>query len=73
MLASSRDRSVDEWVTIVRGEYEESPGLSLTCEQARRLWSFDTELCEAVLSRLITSGFLHQNGRQMFVRNDGPR
>ena len=73
MLSSTQDLSVEEWVQIVRGEYTESPGLSLTREQAKRLWSLDTELCEAVLDSLITTGFLRQNGRQMFVRDDGLR
>jgi hypothetical protein len=26
MLPSARDRSLEEWIRIVRGEYEESPG-----------------------------------------------
>jgi hypothetical protein len=67
------NRSVQEWVQIVRGEYEESPGLSLTCAQARRLWSLDAVLCDAVLERLIETGFLRRDHRAMFVRNDGMR
>jgi hypothetical protein len=70
---SIRNGSLEEWVRIVRGEYEESPGLSLTREQAKRLWTFDAELCEAVLNSLMMSGFLRQNCRHMFVRNDGSR
>ena len=72
MLSSTQDLSVEEWVQIVRGEYTESPGLSLTREQAKRLWSLDAELCEAILNRLMASGFLRQSARHMFVRNDGP-
>jgi hypothetical protein len=69
----ARQRSVEEWAQIVRGEFDESPGLSLTRAQAKRLWGLDGDICDAVLQRLITSGFLRQNARQMFIRDDGPR
>ncbi len=69
----TRERSVEDWAQIVRSEYDERPGLSLTRAQAKRLWSLDAEVCDAVLQRLTRSGFLRQNARQMFVRNDGLR
>jgi hypothetical protein len=64
---------VEGWAQIVRGEYDESPGLSLTRSQVKRLWSLDAEVCDAVLQYLTTSGFLRVNARQMFVRDAGPR
>jgi hypothetical protein len=67
-----RNRSVEEWAQIVRGEYDESPGLSLTRAQAKRLWSLDVDVCDAVLQRLKASGFLRQNAKEMFIRSDGP-
>lgn len=73
MACCTRDRSLEAWVEIVRGEYEESPGLCLTRGQVKRLWSLDAELCDAILNCLTTSGFLRQNIRQMFVRHDGAR
>ena len=63
--------SVQDWVRIVRGEYQESPGLSLTRAQVRRLWSLDPAVCDAVLERLVASGYLRVNEYEMFVRNDG--
>ena len=73
MSTCTRDRSLEQWIQIVRGEYEESPGLSLTHAQAKRLWNLDVDVCDAILHRLTTSGFLRQNARQMFVRNDAFR
>ena len=73
MASCVRDRPLEAWIRIVRGEYEESPGLCLTREQVKRLWNLDAELCDAILNCLTTSGFLRQNIRRMFVRNDRPR
>ena len=65
-----RSLCVDEWVRIIRGEYDESPGLSLTRNQAKRLWGFDAATCDAVLERLTKSGYLRENAARMFVRDD---
>jgi hypothetical protein len=61
---------VAEWIDRVRAEYLEMPGLSLTRRQMRRLWSFDTRLCDAVVDALVTSGFLYRRGNQTYVRAD---
>jgi hypothetical protein len=42
----------------VRGEFREMPGLTLTLEQAARLWSLDCGTCTEVLGLLMDSGFL---------------
>jgi hypothetical protein len=65
-----REHSVEEWVQIVRAEYGESLGLSLTRLQVRRLWGIDDAVCEAVLAHLMMTGFLRQNRRGRFVRNE---
>ena len=36
------------------------PGLTLTADQARRLWSLEPRMCGAVLDRLVQSGYLCQ-------------
>jgi hypothetical protein len=73
MLCAVRERSVEEWAQIVRGEYDESPGLSLTRGEVRRWWSMDPAVCDAVLRHLTKSGFLRQNARNMFIRDEGSR
>jgi hypothetical protein len=65
------EHSVFEWVQIIRGEYDESPGLSLTRAQVKRLWSLDGPVCDAALQQLTTAGFLRLNDKGMFVRDNG--
>jgi hypothetical protein len=36
------------------------PGLTLTAEQARRLWALEPRVCGVVLDRLVQSGYLCQ-------------
>jgi hypothetical protein len=42
----------------VRGEFLEMPGLSLTPQQASRLWAVDHATSERVLNGLTSAGFL---------------
>jgi hypothetical protein len=44
---------------LIRAEYFEMPGLSLTLPQAARLWSVDRELCKLGLDALVADGVLH--------------
>lgn len=54
-------RQPDETLlTRIRGEFREMPGLRLTFGQAQRLW-LQAHVCEAVLERLVTEGFLVRN------------
>lgn len=49
----------------IREEFEEAQGLRMTVGEASRFWGLDDETCEAVLARLVDSGFLarDQEGR----------
>jgi hypothetical protein len=49
------------------------PGLSLTREQAARLWRVDRSLVDGVLEHLISEGFLRKTERNTYVRADLPR
>lgn len=51
-----------------RGEYLEMPGLSLTLEQAQRLWALDRGTCSGVLSNLVRAGFLRQRRNGSYIR-----
>jgi hypothetical protein len=51
-----------------RGEYLEMPGLSLTLDQAQRLWALDRGTCSLVLSNLVRAGFLRQRHDGSFIR-----
>src|SRR4051812_3941604 len=52
----------------IRAEFLEMPGLSLTIEQAQRLWSLKPRTCEVLLTSLINSRFLRRTDRGLFVR-----
>lgn len=51
-----------------RGEYLEMPGLSLTIEQAQRLWALDHRTCSHVLSHLARAGFLRRRPDGSYIR-----
>ena len=45
-------------VRRVRSEFLEMPGLQLTPEQARRLWTLESETSRAVIDTLVAEAFL---------------
>lgn len=63
-------RADERWLTRVRGEYLEMPGLSLTQPQAQRLWGLERDACEALLEALRESGFLRRTNQGGYVRAD---
>jgi hypothetical protein len=65
-----RDAATWDWVRIIRSEYLESPGLSLTKPQARRLWGLDPDLCDSVMDAMVAANFLRRTPQQRYVRND---
>jgi len=52
----------------VRGEFLEMPGLSLTPEQAARLWGVDMQACGQVIAALLASAFLRRTSQGRLVR-----
>ena len=54
----------------VRADFIEMPGLSLTYEQAVRLWACHPVVCRAVLESLLESQFLVRNRRAAFTRRE---
>jgi DNA-binding IclR family transcriptional regulator len=46
-------------VARVHAEYREMPGLSLTIQQAARLWGLHLSLCKRVLEELVQRGVLY--------------
>ena len=65
------DGPADAFASALRraqAEFLEMPGLQLTEAQAARLWSFDSELCSAVLTTLVESRFLVRTRNASFSR-----
>jgi DNA-binding IclR family transcriptional regulator len=52
----------------IRGEFREMPGLALTVEQARRLWSLDAPTCHEALAYLVETGFLSLKPNGAYAR-----
>jgi Holliday junction resolvase-like predicted endonuclease len=61
---------ITDWVQLIRAEYLEIPGLSLTMRQVQRLWGLDLVTSEAVLAALVEVKFLRRTGQGGYVRAD---
>jgi hypothetical protein len=59
-----------DWANLIRAEYCEMPGLSLTDEQVQRLWQLDQLMAKALLKHLIDAGFLRCTSKGAYVRAD---
>ena len=59
-----------DWVQLIRSEYLEMPGLSLTRAQAQRLWGLDPKTCETLLDQMVSARFLRRTPDACYVRND---
>ena len=67
----STDSDVKEWLSIIRGEYLEMPGLHLTKPQMQRLWGLDAATCDALLNALEATRFLRRTDHDGYVLADG--
>jgi hypothetical protein len=53
-----------------KAEFTEMPGLTLTYDQAVRLWACHPAVCRAVLETLVETRFLVRTRRAAFARNE---
>jgi hypothetical protein len=65
------NRTVEQWILTVTGEYLEIPGLMLTRRQIQRFWDLDTALCDTILETLVGRRFLQRTGEGGFQRLPG--
>lgn len=63
---------VAEWLSIVRGEFLEIPGLRLTKREFQRMWGLDTLTCDSLIKVLEDSHFLRRTATGAYVRADSP-
>ena len=68
--AIARDTEPEDWIRVIRAEYLEFPGLSLTGPQAQRLWDLDRDACQCVLDALVRQNFLRRTADAQYVRAD---
>lgn len=65
---------IDDAVQLIRLEYLEMPGMTLTYDQARRLWNLPADLCQRALDDLLAVRFLSRTRHGAYVRaGDGGR
>lgn len=60
--------SFEDLVWLVDAEYREMPGMRLTHDQIRRLWSLTSADCDKVLEYLVTAGRLTVDREGRFCR-----
>jgi hypothetical protein len=61
------EEQIDKYLGLIQAEYLEIPGLHLTRPQARRLWSLEPRICDALLDALVAVEFLRKTPREGFV------
>jgi hypothetical protein len=66
-IAARAPRSAD-LLSLIRAEYLEMPGLSVTLPQAVRLWNADRRQCLDALETLVCDGFLRRC-RDVYLRS----
>ncbi len=66
----STEATMSDWLRLIRAEYLEMPGLSLTRAQIRRLWGLDRVTCDALIDALIGAGFLECTSKDVYARAD---
>jgi hypothetical protein len=59
---------VNDWLSVVEGEFREMPGLRLTKAQVQRLWGLDLVTCDALLDVLVSSRFLRRTADDAYMR-----
>ena len=52
---------------MIRVEYQEMPGLSLTRAQVQRMWSLDEYVCDALLDALTSARVLRRTAAGAYV------
>ena len=64
------DISVRDWMNLIRAEYLEMPGLSLTEPQFERMWNLAPDLAARLLQELQRVCFLRLTKKGTYVRAD---
>jgi hypothetical protein len=70
MIPRTNATGVSRWTTLVRAEYREMPGMSLTRPQMQRLWGFDAVVCDAIVRRLTNAHVLRERRDGRLVASD---
>ena len=66
---SVHDMRVSQWLDLIRSEYAEMPGLSLSKPQIQKLWGLDAFVCDALIESLVAARVLRRTVGGMYVAN----
>ena len=67
-------RRVRDWVQLIRQQFQQTPHLCVTAEQASRLWGLEAAELEAVLSAFVDAHLLNRTrGGAYMLRLDPAR
>ncbi|HEX7794254.1 MAG TPA: hypothetical protein VF456_07890 [Vicinamibacterales bacterium] len=64
------ENGVRDWMNLIRAEYLEMPGLSLTEAQFERMWNLAPDFAERLLQELQRICFLRRTKKGTYVRAD---
>jgi hypothetical protein len=67
---STDDETQARLMALIRSEFSEIPGLSLTRDQVQRLWALDAVVADLVIAGLLRSGFLRLGAQGRYSRAD---
>jgi hypothetical protein len=67
---ATTNASIDETIDRMQSEYREMPGLRLTFDQMRRLWTLDRPTCRILLEKLVGARFLMPTSDGQYLRCD---
>ncbi len=68
LLALPPSREFDAALAAARREFAALPGLTLTADQAGRLWTLEPPVCRAMLRTLVDCGDLCETSRGQYRR-----
>jgi hypothetical protein len=57
-----------DWMYVIRGEFEEVPGLQVTLEDAQDRWALDGDSLSAVLDTFVEVGILERSADGRYAR-----
>jgi hypothetical protein len=72
-MTNAAQTSETDWLQIIRGEFQDFPGLHLTKPQFQRLWGLDPPTCDVLLTTLINGHFLERTSNGTYARADSGR
>ena len=64
---ASAHASVSGWLELIRADYQEMPGLSLSKTQMQKLWGFDAFVCDALVDALVAAQVLRRTSGGSYV------